>query len=223
MFGIVRLTAVALVALAADSLMGGWAISTVENPPDALEVGAPYRFQFVVRGHGVAPLSGLEPTLELRQGSGTATRVRAIPGSGAGRYQAEIVAREAGPLTVVLRSGFGDSKLTLLPIAVVARGAARPAMSAPDRGRHYFVASGCVTCHLNGDIPESDPGNRKLTFAPDLTGRQLDAGYVRQRITDPASLPRIGTGGPMPALGLSQPVVDAIVAFLSAPKQAASR
>lgn len=79
------------------------------------------------------------------------------------------------------------------------------------------MAKGCGTCHLNGDVPEFAQLNRTLgKIGPELTGRRLEAAYVRQRLTDPASLPRIGTGNiRMPNLKLAATEVDALVALLS--------
>ena len=40
--------------------MGGWAVVSVENPPDYLLAGKPVAFTFVVRQHGVKRLGGLD-------------------------------------------------------------------------------------------------------------------------------------------------------------------
>jgi hypothetical protein len=60
--------------------------------------------------------------------------------------------------------------------------------------------------------------------APELTGRRLAAAYVRQRLTDPSSLPQIGDGPVrMPTLGLAPAEVEALVALVSGASERAER
>ena len=43
----------ALVAVpAGHAVFGGWAVVTIENPPERLTVGAPYTIEYSVRQHG---------------------------------------------------------------------------------------------------------------------------------------------------------------------------
>jgi hypothetical protein len=208
--------------------VGGWAVLTVENLPDHLVAGTSYRLEFTVRQHGARPMAGLEPSLSLRAAG--ANRAAGSPGIRAtrtpveGRYAATFTVPETDRLTLTVRSGFGPSELTLMPMPVIRAGQPIPTLAAVDRGRSLFVAKGCGTCHLNGDVPEFARENRSYKIGPELTGRRLEAGYVRQRLTDPASLPAIGAGDVrMPKLGLSPSEVDALVALLAGPKQTAGR
>jgi hypothetical protein len=107
---------------------------------------------------------------------------------------------------------------------VIRAGQPIPTLAAVDRGRSLFVAKGCGTCHLNGDVPEFAREDRSYKIGPELTGRRLEAGYVRQRLTNPSSLPPIGTGDlRMPNLGLAPAEVEALVTLLAGPKQTAER
>src|SRR5687768_3396538 len=55
----------ALVVLPAGGLLsGGWAVVTVENPPERLVVGVPYTLEYSVRQHGVELQSGLRGRVE---------------------------------------------------------------------------------------------------------------------------------------------------------------
>jgi hypothetical protein len=208
--------------------VGGWAVLTVENPPDHLVAGASYRLEFTVRQHGARPMAGLEPSLRL--GAAGAIAAAAGPGIRAtrtpveGRYAATFTVPETDRLTLTVKSGFGSSNLTLVPIPVIRSGQPIPVLAAPDRGRRLFVAKGCGTCHINADVPEFELGNRSYKIGPELTGRRLEAGYVRQRLTNPSSLPPIGTGDlRMPNLGLAPAEVEALVTLLAGPKQTAER
>ncbi len=229
MFMVGRLTSlVALVAGAKWAGLGGWAVVTVENPPDHLVAGESYRMEFTIRQHGVEPKKGLKPALLLRRvGSVQPVGETTVPATNtaiAGRYVVAFTVPEADRLTLTVKSGFGPSELTLMPIPVLRPGQARPTPSSSDRGRQLFVAKGCGTCHVNGDVPEFERDNRSYKIGPELTDRRLEAGYVRQRLTNPRSLPAIGTGNVrMPDLGLAANEVDALVTLLTGPKQAAER
>ncbi len=223
MLGIGRLAALAALTLGARGALGGWAVVTVENPPPVLEAGGTYQVHFMVRQHGAEPISGLEPRVRFAE---SGERFAATPGGKAGRYTATIKVPQAQRLTLVIESGFGRGRLaelTLLPVAVVRRGETPAPMAAAERGRHLFVAKGCGTCHVNGDIRELARDNQSLDVGPALTGRVLEANYVRQRITNPRSLPPIGDRPTrMPDLELAEPEVTALVAMLSSPRVAAT-
>lgn len=208
--------------------MGGWAVITVENPPEALEAGATYQLEYTVRQHGEEPLSDLRGTLRIQPAGGRLIEVAATPAGQPGRYRATFTVPAARTVDLTVASGFGPkgySELALVPIAVTRRGEPRPALATADRARALFVAKGCGTCHLNGDVPEWAARNRPShNFAPDLTGRVLEAGYVRQRLTNPRSLPAIGNGQlRMPQLNLAQAEVEALVQFLGSRDERASR
>lgn len=212
----------AALGFGAHAALGGWAVISVENPPEALQAGASYRLEYTVRQHGVALLSGLRGTVVIqpgRAGSGSVS-ASAVPGQGAGRYSATFRVPETDRVVLTVKSGFsggGWGDLTLLSIPVVAGGRAAAAVAADERGRQLFVAKGCGTCHVNGDVPEFAQANRVVAgVGPELTGRRLEASYIRRRLTDPASLPPIGSGTVrMPNLHLAAAEVDALVALLS--------
>lgn len=231
MLGMHRLMLAASVGLGAHSAVGGWAVITIENPPDYLEAGTSYRLEYTVRQHGRDLLTGLQGTILVQPAgavSAAHTTFRPTELSRRGGYTATIRIPEADRVTLTVRSGFsggGWGDLTLLSIPVVRAGRPRPEIPLAERGRHLFVAKGCGTCHVNGDVPEFAQMNRVLEgAAPDLTGRRLEAAYVRQRVTDPSSLPAIGKGTlRMPQLGLAAGEVDALVALISGQAERAGR
>jgi mono/diheme cytochrome c family protein len=109
-------------------------------------------------------------------------------------------------------------------VPVLPPGASAPKLSAAGRGHRLFIAKGCGTCHVNDDVPEWAEWNEGGKVGPDLTGRRLEAQYVRQRLTDPSSLPAIGPGNVrMPNLGLAETEVAALVALLSGPRETATK
>jgi mono/diheme cytochrome c family protein len=193
-------------------VMGGWATVTVEEVPDYVEAGKPLPFTFMVRQHGVTPLKGIHPTIEARSGGNTA-RAAAEPSKEAGQYVAALALREPGDWTITINSGFGNSKLTLLPIRAIAAGSRAPAaLAADERGRRLFVSKGCVGCHTRNDV---DVGVG-ATIAPVLTGKRYEAEWLRKFLADPtANATNTGTFR-MPNLGLKPGEIALLVAFVNA-------
>lgn len=213
----------AVIGFGAHAAVGGWPVISVENPPEYLEAGTSYKLEYTVRQHGVELLPGLQGRVVVHpRGTGPGGEVAAASQSAGsrGRYSATFRVPDADRVTITVKSGFGGDgwgDLTLIEVPVVRAGQARPAITGAGWGRHLFVAKGCGTCHLNGDVPEWAQLNRQSgRIGPELTGRRLEAAYVRQRLTDPSSLPKIGTGNiRMPNLNLAAAEVDALVALLS--------
>jgi hypothetical protein len=98
---------------------GGWATISIEKLPDKVVTGQPLDLVFVVKQHGVTPMSGLKPTLEVK-GAGAVARVEASAGKEKGQYKATVVLAQAGSYFITIHSGFGESRLTLPAISAVA-------------------------------------------------------------------------------------------------------
>ncbi len=223
-----RAALAAITGVAGYAAWGGWAVISVANLPDHFEAGSPYRIEYTVRQHGVTLLGGLTGAVLMRAeaaGSVAPLETRAQAGATTGRYVATITVPDADRVTLIIKSGFsggGWGDLTLLSIPVVRAGQARPVPTPAERGRQLFVAKGCGTCHVNGDVPEFASMNRVMGIAPELTGRRLEAAYVRQRLTNPSSLPAIGNSPVrMPDLGLTPAEVEALVGLVSGPSDRA--
>jgi hypothetical protein len=226
-----RMVMASIAGLGWYTAAGGWAVITVVNPPDVLQAGATYRIEYVVRQHGVTLLQGLRGSLTVQPGGSAAesspVTVTSEPGSSTGHYIATIRVPDTDRLSLAIRSGFsggGWGDLTLTSIPVVPRGKPLPPVAESDRGHRLFVAKGCGTCHVNGDVPEFAAMNRVVGVGPELTGRRLEAEYVRQRLTNPSSLPKLGDSPVrMPNLGLSEGEVNALVALISGSTERATR
>ncbi len=189
---------------------GGWAVITVDDLPDYAVVGKPLTLSFMVRQHGVSPIDGLSARVDAKTGGAT-TAARARPGTRSGHYTATLTPARAGSTTLTIRSGFGKSDLTLLPMTVVTAGTEPTlAVSEVDRGKRLYVAKGCVTCHVGAEI------------GPNLEGRRFDATYLAGFLAKPR---RISPSAPMemPNLGLRQPEIASLVAFLNSDRQVSNR
>src|SRR5207248_9270794 len=191
-----------LVSLIAAAI-GGWAVITVEQLPDYVVAGQPVTLTFTVRQHGVTRLSGLKPRSEARSGDLTTTAT-ASPGRETGQYASTLSLPRAGEWTITIHSGFLDRQVTLLPLSVIAPGAATPpSPSEPERGRRLFVAKGCVTCHVHREVA----GSGVVAVGPELTNHPFPLDYLKQFLANPASAPPSGTvrtpdPGPPPQVNL---------------------
>ena len=212
-----RLTPLVLLFPTIAALAGGWAVTTVEDLPDHVVAGRPVNLEFTVRQHGVSPMTGLEPQVEVR-GRGTPMRAMAAPAGAAGRYRATLTLPEPGDWTLTIHSGFGKSRISLLPIAAVAPGATPPALSDAERGQRLFVAQGCVTCHVQRAVA----GSGTYAVGPDLTERPLAPDYLARYLADPSISPsnRSRGDGAMPDLDLDAAEIGALVAFLGGERRA---
>ena len=198
-------------------IAGGWAVTTVEALPDHVVAGRPVSLEFTVRQHGVEPMNGLKPQVEVR-GQGAPMRAMAAAAGSPGRYRATLTLPEPGDWTLTIHSGFGKSRVTLLPIAAVAAGAAPRALPEAERGQRLFVAKGCVTCHLHRAVA----GSGTFAVGPELTERPLAPDYLARFLADPSVSPsnRARGDGAMPDLDLDAGEITALMAFLGGERRA---
>jgi hypothetical protein len=113
---------VAAIAVAPAASAGGWATVGFEPLPDGTSAGGTWNATIFVKQHGVTPLAGLQPILEISDASGAVETFAASETSEAGVYEASVVFPSQGDWTVTIHSGFGDSQTTYGPVAVGAPG-----------------------------------------------------------------------------------------------------
>ena len=198
---------------------GGWAAITVEDLPDYVVARQAIDLSFIVRQHGVRPLEDLHPRVEAKSANHEVS-VAATPGLKTGLYTARLTLPEPGRWTITIRSGFGNSNVTLLPLHALASGAPAPApLADAERGRRLFVAKGCVSCHLHRAVNETS-----IAVGPELTERRFAPEYLARFLADPAAVipPRAGAPS-MPNLGLKPAEIAALTAFLNGGGAEASR
>ena len=208
----------ALLFLPALSILrGGWATVTVDQLPDHLVARQQSRLTFMVRQHGVTPMKDVHPTLEARGGSRVVEGTVAA-GARDGEYVATYMLPGAGDWTLTIHSGWGNSKLTLLPIRAIEPGSTPPvALAAAELGRHLFVAKGCVGCHVRREADLAEGAE----FGPPLTAKRYASDWLQRFLANPAIPDRPKTGKfVMPNLGLRQAEIAALVAFLNADRKA---
>lgn len=190
---------------------GGWAVITVQELPDYVEAAKRIDLSYMVRQHGHTPLDQLRGSIEATSGRLIATGT-VSPGAKPGLYSASITLPSPGDWSVTIRSGFGRSDITLLPLTAVEHGTSvtRPVTDV-ERGRRLFVAKGCVTCH------------EQIEVGPRLEGKRFDVAYVSGFIANPPATPSRGGSFPMPNLGLQQREIASLVTFLNSDRQVTTR
>lgn len=216
---VVRIAAIAAAAIALSAYaFGGWAIITVDDLPETLVASRPATLSFVVRQHGVTPLEKLSPTVTATDGRSEVT-ARVTAGA-RGHYASTLVLPRAGEWSITIHSGFGASRIKLLPVRAVDPGAAAPVVRRlAERGERLFVAKGCVTCHTHGAV--AGKGYQSLDVGPDLTPKRYEPGYLKRFLTDP-SIQRTPGRPEMPALGLTSAELSALVAFINGDRSVAA-
>jgi hypothetical protein len=187
---------------------GGWAVVTLEKLPDYAVAGRELPLSFAVRQHGKTMMAGLKPVVELRS-NGPALRFSAIPGKEPGRYAATVVIPRAGDWTISIHSGFMENRVTLLPLTAIEPGAAPPVIQDLAKGKRLFVAKGCLTCHLHGDVK----ADQVVAAGPELTDRHYPVEVIRQILAPSGP---VLASRQMPDLQLRPGEISALIAFINA-------
>jgi mono/diheme cytochrome c family protein len=198
--------------------LGGWAVVTVDDVPDHLRVGKPLTLSFTVRQHGLTLMNDVRPRVEARSGE-TVTIAGAARGTRPGQYVAMLTVPRTGEWAVTVHSGWGSSKITLLPMQAVGPNAPTPAPP-PQReaGQRLFAGKGCITCHVHDEVKTEGT----LNVGPNLTGRRYPAEYLRRFLADPTIKTPRTTVAQMRNLALRQPEIEALVAFINTDRQVSS-
>jgi hypothetical protein len=109
----------AALAAAAHASGGGWATVGFEPLPDGTSAGGTWNPTIFVKQHGITPLAGLQPVVEIFDDrTGAASEFLATETSETGVYQADVVFPAQGDWRVTIHSGFGDSQVSYGPVAI---------------------------------------------------------------------------------------------------------
>jgi hypothetical protein len=99
---------VAALVPAGAAWAGGWATAGVGPPPDGgISAGDTWNAQITILQHGVTPLTGVNPTLTIRNSAGKAVTFPAKPTDKAGVYVAAVKFPSTGDWRYEVYDGFG--------------------------------------------------------------------------------------------------------------------
>jgi cytochrome c oxidase subunit 2 len=120
------------------------------------------------------------------------------------------MALAAGGIVLLLLSAFPLGAAA--PAAAVVAPVVAPTSAPAATGRALFLAKGCATCHHHADFAGSGALGEGV---PDLSTNRWNADFLRRWLADP---PAVKPGTTMPNLHLRPDEIDALIAFLTAPK-----
>ena len=220
--GVLAMAVLLIAATPTPAAFGGWAVVTLQDVPEYLEVGTPTTLSFKIRQHGETLLDDVSPSVILKQSDSFLSRffgrdrVTAVRGSEPGVYEATITPSEVGEVSVTIDTDLARWKTKLLPFRVVAAGETPLPMASHERGSQLFAAKGCATCHAKKDVAEFADW-QIIRVGPDLMGRSFPADWLAQKIADPARYRGAMTNGApvMPTLTLDEREIAALVSFLN--------
>jgi hypothetical protein len=99
---------IAVLALPAPALAGGWATVEMRTLPDDMAPGATWTAEFEQLQHGVTPYGGGNPSVLLvGRGGDPPARFPARPAGRPGLYRADVVLPDRGTVRYVVEDDFG--------------------------------------------------------------------------------------------------------------------
>jgi len=194
-----------------------WTIKafTMEQKMPVLNVAAPVAVSVS------APVAKVEPVEASSPATMWIVRVLAL---GIGAVGAIVAYRRRSTLAVALTAiclvaGVGSFWTGTAVPAVEAESASVPeavsvtSISQVELGRQLFVAKGCITCHVNSKVPDSDEyWTINSDGATDLSNFSASPEILRIRLHDPT---QAKSDTQMPNLGLSGDEIEALIAFIN--------
>jgi hypothetical protein len=93
---------------AATAHAGGWATIEVDGQPVGLSAGEPWDAELLVKQHGITPLDGVTPSVQIENDAGVVRTFRARPTGRPGTYVVEVTYPTAGEWRTRLFDGFTD-------------------------------------------------------------------------------------------------------------------
>jgi hypothetical protein len=119
---LIATAATAALAFPASTAAGGWATAGLGPPDDGLKAGDTWNAEVTILQHGKTPLSGVEPTVTIRNDSGRTETFRAEPTGQPGVYVAEVRFPSGGTWSYEVYDGFeqygGAQTHTFGPVAI---------------------------------------------------------------------------------------------------------
>jgi YtkA-like len=119
---LIATVAAAALAIPVSAAAGGWATAGLGPPDDGLKAGETWNAEVTILQHGQTPLSGVQPTVTIRNDSGRTETFRAEPTDKPGVYVAEVRFPSTGTWSYEVYDGFeqygGAQTHTFGPVAI---------------------------------------------------------------------------------------------------------
>jgi hypothetical protein len=98
--------ACAALAIPGSAAAGGWATAGLGPPDDGIQAGDTWKAKVTILQHGQTPLSGIEPTVTIRNDAGKTLTFPARPTGEAGVYEAKVKFPSGGSWSYEVYDGF---------------------------------------------------------------------------------------------------------------------
>lgn len=119
---LIATAAAAALAVPGSAAAGGWATAGLGPPDDGLQAGDTWNAKVTILQHGRTPLSGVEPTVTIRNDKGTTLTFPAHPTGEVGVYEARVKFPSGGSWSYEVYDGFeqygGAQTHTFGPVAI---------------------------------------------------------------------------------------------------------
>jgi hypothetical protein len=103
---LIATVAAAALAVPGSAAAGGWATAGLGPPDDGLQAGDTWNARVTILQHGRTPLSGVEPTVTIRNDKGTTLTFPARPTGEVGVYEARVRFPSSGTWLYEVYDGF---------------------------------------------------------------------------------------------------------------------
>jgi hypothetical protein len=103
---LIATAAAAALAVPGTAAGGGWATAGLGPPDDGLQAGDTWNANVTILQHGRTPLSGVEPTVTIRNDKGTTLTFPARPTGKVGVYEAQVKFPSGGTWSYEVYDGF---------------------------------------------------------------------------------------------------------------------
>jgi hypothetical protein len=112
----------AALAIPGSAAAGGWATAGLGPPDDGLQAGDTWNARVTILQHGQTPLSGVEPTVTIRNDKGTTLTFPARATGEVGVYEAKVRFPSSGKWSYEVYDGFeqygGAQTHTFAPVSI---------------------------------------------------------------------------------------------------------
>ncbi|NJM39860.1 MAG: c-type cytochrome [Anaerolineae bacterium] len=186
---------------------GGWGVTTIDHWPQNVVAGKPVTVTFVVRQHGIHPITEIGPVFEFRNlSTGETFQARSKVQPRLVRFITTFTFPSAGEWRWEVTS-WPQQQMPNVTVHATA-----PTTPASTDGKTLFVAKGCSMCHAHSAAMNSGE-LYGVDGAPSLSPNKWDAEYLRVWLKAPKTVKPLTK---MPNLGLRDKEIDALVTFLTA-------
>jgi len=140
---VIGLTLLLALAFTIPALAGGWAVITLDELPGQVEANQPLKIGFMIRQHGVTPMSGQTPVIMAHlDGSTQSVSTQASAEGKVGHYVAELTLPESGKWQWSIKAFTMNQPMPALTVIEATTGATKSEPAASNFNTLSLLAGG---------------------------------------------------------------------------------